>query len=59
MVLVFANQVSYDRFAMMNGLGFKFWKQEPLANIDHTFRYVYRVPRRIDADLLKSVFDLK
>jgi hypothetical protein len=44
---------------MMYELGFQVLREEPLANTDHTFRYVYRVPKRNGADVLKSMLDLK
>jgi len=44
---------------MMYELGFKVYGKEPLANTDHTFRYVYRVPKRNGVDILKSMFGLK
>jgi hypothetical protein len=42
---------------MIKKLDSKSKKKEPLVNVDHTLRYLYKVPRRINTDLLKSVFD--
>jgi hypothetical protein len=56
---MFSNPISFPRVNLLRwtNSGSKSKKKESLANVDHNLKYIYKVPGRTNADLLKSVFD--